>query len=75
VVIKISGHKTRSVFGRYNISSEEDFKTTADKVTQYQNMMKEKLELTQREVTDTGISTGSSFEGENSSFYDSNALK
>jgi hypothetical protein len=46
-----------------------------DKVTQYQNMMREKLEWEQMEVTGTGLGTGNAFEGDNSSFSDPKALK
>jgi len=57
------------VFDRYNITSEEDLKKAADKVTQNQNMMRAKLEQRQREVvTGTDMGTGNAFEGENHFF-------
>ena len=41
--MKISGHKTRSIFDRYDIISDKDIKEAAGKVENYLNGQKEAL--------------------------------
>jgi hypothetical protein len=44
VAMKISGHKTRSVFDRYNVTSEEDVKDACEKMSTAYDQARKKLD-------------------------------
>lgn len=51
VAMKISGHKTRSVFDRYNITSEDDLREAAKKICQAAKEKKTALRASKQRIT------------------------
>jgi len=52
VAMRISGHKTRSVFDRYNVTSEEDLQQAANRLNQYFQEKMVTIPVTQLQLTD-----------------------
>lgn len=52
VVMKISGHRTRSVFDRYNVTSEEDYKGAAEGLERYIQQQKVTNTVTLRDASE-----------------------
>jgi hypothetical protein len=53
VVMKISGHKTRSVFERYNFIDEADFTEAARKLNEKQNSLGRSVGIVAPEMVKT----------------------
>ena len=80
VAMKISGHKTRSVFDRYNITSEKDLQAAAERLTEHHRQMRAKMEQKQKEeaaaaIKGTATGTIDTLEGETPSSPDSKTLE
>jgi len=54
VAMKISGHKTRSVFDRYNITSEDDLRQAVSRLTRYIQQKEVTLSVTLAELEQPG---------------------
>jgi len=62
ICMKLSGHKTREIFSRYNITNEADLDAATAKIMEYHRQMGEQIERRKPYVAgpDTGSISGSS---------------
>jgi len=63
IAMRLSGHKTRSIFDRYNIVNEADLEAATARIMEYHRQLEAKIEarkpLARPSTTSTGSKTGS----------------